>query len=68
MQSESVQVLKDHAIPYKHIGQRGSERIVVRGDEHSIAELRRLGFRLGHGAGAIRYLMYYQGQFCGVVM
>lgn len=65
---DSLQLLKKQGIPFQPIGQEGSLRVVVQGDELNIEVLRRLGFRLGHGRGAIRYLLYYQGHFCGVVM
>ncbi len=65
---EMAQLLKSHGIPYRHIGQAGSARVVVPVNAVGANQLRELGFRLGHGQGAIRYLLYYQGRFCGVVM
>ncbi|MFH0883091.1 MAG: hypothetical protein V2A56_08900 [bacterium] len=68
MADELAELLKDHGIPYRHIGQAGSVRVVVPVNAVKANQLRSIGFRLGHGQGAIRYLLYYQGRFCGVVM
>ena len=68
MTKDSVKLLRNNGIPFQPIGQEGSLRVVVQGDELTIQDLRQLGFRLGHGRGAIRYLLYYHGHFCGVVM
>lgn len=68
MHQDTAHLLRDLGIPFRHIGQQGSERVVIPLDQINCDELRTKGFRLGHGNGAIRYLLYYQGHFCGVVM
>ena len=65
---ETAHLLSSHGIPYRRIGQQGSERVVIPLDSADTNSLRALGFRLGHGQGAIRYLLYFRGKFCGVVM
>lgn len=68
MADETVEILRGQGIPFRHIGQQGSARVVIPVEAVRPNQLRNLGFRLGHGQGAIRYLLYYQGRFCGVVM
>lgn len=68
MHVDTAHLLRDLGIPFRHIGQQGSERVVIPLEQVDCDRLRTMGFRLGHGSGAIRYLLYYQGHFCGVVM
>ena len=64
---ESKDLLARHGIPFTAELGGGESSLVIDASTTEMDELRRLGFRLGRGAGEIRYLLYYHGHFCGVV-
>lgn len=67
MTHDSREVLQKHGIPFEATPGAEGEQLVVKGDGTEPESLRRLGFRLGHGFGKVRYLLYFRGRYCGVV-
>ena len=64
----SRDVLEENGIPFIQDASGGEEWVVVPIGTTEPASLRSLGFRLGHGAGEIQYLIYFRGRFCGIMM
>ena len=65
---QGCDILKKQGIPYEWRTRGTSGEMVLREEAALPRRLRGLGFRLGHGLGAIRYLVYYQGRYCGIVV
>jgi hypothetical protein len=68
MELETFDILKENGVSCEKRAANGHrERIVVDSQDADPQKIRNLGFRLGHGKGHFQYLMYYKGQFCGII-
>ncbi len=61
-------ILSSQDIPVESYGPENSGFVQLKVEHTDPVQLRKLGFRLGKGVGIYRYILYFDGNFCGVVI
>jgi len=67
MKMQTLEILSQNRIPITERGTLKRKYFEIPASSVSPEKLRSLGFRLGQGTGQITYLVYYRGEFCGIV-
>ncbi len=63
-----LKLLRQEGLKAELISSTHGEEIIVRDFFSSKESLRTLGFRIADGKNEVRYLLYFEGSYCGVII
>ncbi len=66
--SNTLRLLQQEGLKAELISSTHGEEIIIRDFDSSKESLRTLGFRIADGKNDVRYLLYMDGSYCGVII